>query len=210
MLAGDRDDLFVINAGLAMDQNGVGGATRTLVYDAGHLTEISTLSNADIIHFGATAMTADGSVIVGMESSRSLNGFDSTERSWMYRDGQLSEILIDGFSQLSIRSITDDATAMVGSGIRDTGEHGSYVFYDDGRLFSAVDLLSLNGILLGAGESASIQGISADGSTVYGAISLGTWSQFGPAWTLFTVSVPAPSSLLCMAGLTLLARRRRG
>lgn len=210
--AGARDDFLAIEAALSFDvpPGGVGGLTRAVIYDAGSLIELPTLTNADVVHFGVSAMTADGSVVVGTESSRGIDDFDAVYKSWIYRDGTLGELTVAGFSQLSILSITDDARAMVGSAMSDSGDAGSFLFYDAARAYSAEQLLAANGIALGAGEHASIGGISADGSTVYGAILRGTSSQFGPDWTLFTVAVPAPggASAFALAGL-LAARRRR-
>tara|TARA_R110000782_G_scaffold210192_1_gene298288 strand:- start:8604 stop:9794 length:1191 start_codon:yes stop_codon:yes gene_type:complete len=210
LVAGDRDDLFAIEAQIEQSALGVGGMTRAVIYDAGNLIELPTLTNADVVHFGVSAMTADGSVVVGTESSRGIDDFDAVYKSWIYRDGTLGELTVAGFSQLSILSITDDARAMVGSAMTDTGEYGSFLFYDAARAYSAEQLLAGSGVTLGAGEHASIGGISADGSTVYGAILRGTSSQFGPDWTLFTVAVPAPggASAFALAGL-LAARRRR-
>lgn len=210
LVAGDRDDLFAIEAQIDESDLGVGGMTRAVIYDAGSLVELPTLTNADVVHFGVSGMTADGSVVVGTESSRGIDDFETVERSWVYEGGVLSELTVAGFSQLSILSITDDARAMVGYAISDAGDGGSYLIYDRARAYSAEQLLANNGVTLGAGEHASIGGISADGSTVYGAIYRGTSSPFGADWTLFTVAVPAPGgvSALVLAGL-LAARRRR-
>ncbi|RMH27920.1 MAG: hypothetical protein D6692_06970 [Planctomycetota bacterium] len=209
VLVGERDDFFVVNAQTRTYEPGDVGETRALIYNAGTLTEIPGLTELEAVNYAATAMTADGSTIVGVERILSFDDFSSSERSWIYRDGITTELNFDGFSRVSIQSITDDATTMVGYGSRAEDDSTSFLFYNDGRVFSASDLLSLNGVVLELGEDAAIQGISADGSTVYGVINRGTFSPFGPEFTLFTVSVPAPSALLPLAGLAALARRRR-
>lgn len=209
LVAGIRDDFFAIEAQIEQSDLGVGGLTRAVIYDAGNLIELPTLTNADVVHFGVSAMTADGSAVVGTESSRGIDDLDTVEKSWIYRDGTLGELTVAGFTQLSIRSITDDTRAMVGYAISDSGDAGSFLFYDTARAYSAQQLLAANGIALGAGEHASIESISADGSKVFGAIFRGTSSQFGPDWTLFTLTVPAPAALLPLAGLCRIARRRR-
>ena len=208
-LTGNRDDFFVVGGQLGESDLGVGGMTRTLIYDAGTMVELPTLMQADIIHSTATGMTADGSVIVGIESFRDIGDIPGPEISWIYRAGILSELVVDGFSGLRVRGITDDGRAMIGYAADQAGYAGSFLFYDDGRSFSAEALLAANGVSLGLGQSASIESIAADGSMVFGAIHLGTSSAFGPDWRLFTVRVPGPGGMGLMVGAGLLAARRR-
>lgn len=202
LIAGDRNDFFVINA--QQRSNGIGRA-QALIYDAGQLTELPTLPNADIGSFRAIDMTADGSVIVGAQDT--LNG--GPTKSWIYRDATLSELTIDGFDRFSVRGISDDASAMIGYAVDDAGLGASYLFYDDGRSITADALLAEHGVGLVTDESASFESISADGLTVAGAIFRNNFTPFGPKWTLFTITVPTPASLLPLAGLLALARRRR-
>ncbi len=207
-LAGSRDDFFILSARLDFNDLGVGG-TRTMVYDAGNLIEMPTLTAADIIHSNATAMTPDGSVIVGVESSRNLGDQIGMDRSWILQDGVFSELTIAGFTGLQIHSMTDDARAMTGYATDADGVIGTHLFYADGRSYSAAGLLAANGVTLAAGEHATIAGISADGTTVYGGINHGTWSAFGLEWTLFTVRVPTPGGVCLLTGLCVLAARRK-
>lgn len=204
LLAGSRDDFFVISARRNADENGVGGGERTLIYDAGELIDLPDLIDDETVYSRVSAMTADGSVIFGAQST-----FFGPEVSWIYRDGTLSELTMSGFSAISIGSVTDDASAMVGYGTTDAGESSSFLIYDDGRAFSVATLLAANDFTLGANEQASIYHISGDGSTVAGVIYRGTSTPFGPDFAVFTLTIPAPAGLLPLAGLFALARRRR-
>lgn len=208
-LTGSRDDFFVIEGQLGESDLGVGGMTRTLIYDAGAMVELPTLMQADIIHSTATGMTADGSVIVGIESFRDIGDIPGSDISWIYRGGVLSELVVDGFSGLRVRGITDDGRAMIGQASDQTGHAGSFLFYDDGRSFSAEALLAANGVSLGLGQSASIESISGDGWMVFGAIHLGTSSAFGPDWRLFTLRVPGPGGVGVLVAAGALGVRRR-
>lgn len=68
-IVGGLDDTFVMNLDLRDDHYNVGGPRRAAVFDRGHLTEIGVLSSATFTRSDAVAMSADGSVILGNETS---------------------------------------------------------------------------------------------------------------------------------------------
>lgn len=204
LIAGSRDDFFVINA-QSSGSITEPGRGRTLIYNTGELIELADLPGTDLGTFRADAMTPDGSVIIGTQTE--LLG--ARHISWIYRDGTLSELTVAGFSRFSASSITDDAFAMVGYGTTDAGESSSFLIYEDGRAFSLETLFAMNGFTLETGEQASMYHISGDGSTIAGSIYRGAFSPFGPDFALFTITIPAPAGLLPLAGLFAIFRRRR-
>lgn len=204
LLAGSREDFFVINARASGDGGAGMHGDRTLIYDSGELIELPTLGDEPFTNSSATAMTPDGSVIYGYELS--LGG---QLLSWVYRDSTLNELTVPGLSNLYVYSISDDASAMVVSAVSESSAGFSWLVYEDGRAFSAEMLLAANGFMLGEGEQAEISHISGDGSTIAGSIYRGASTPFGPDFALFSLTIPAPAGLLPLAGLVALARRRR-
>jgi len=208
VFAGSRQDRFVMNTSLLPSGIGMSSTARALLYDSNAVFEIPTLSGDTDVQSRAVGMTADGSTIIGVEQDSS--NLSDPDRSWMYRNGVLTEMTLDGFEHFSIGSITDDASAWVGGAFNSDGTGESFLVYEDGRTLSVHDLLATEGVLVGENEFASLQHISANGAVVSGVINRGFSGAFGPEVTLFTINVPAPSSAaFALLGLGLIPRRRR-
>ncbi len=210
VIAGDRDDLFVINSAVRPAGVGFPGTERALLYDDGRIFEIPTLSDDAGASTWASDMTADGSVIVGVETRIDLDTYSTTSKSWIYQDNRLRELVVDGLTDTSISSITDDATAMIVSGRSQTdGSYSSFLLYEGGRRVSAAELLAAEGLVLGMHDTAVLNDISGNGLVVSGVISSGVVTPFGPELTLFTINVPAPPSGLALVLMGYAGRRRR-
>lgn len=207
VIAGGVDDKFVVNTALNPVGTGNPSTSRALLIDNNGFFEIPTLSGSDQVQSRAVGMTADGSTIVGVEHPST--DFGSPDRSWMYRDGVLTEMTFDGFDHFSIQGIADDASAWIGSAYNLDGAGASFLIYESGRSLSASDLLASRGVSLDSDEIASFQSISGDGSVVAGVISRNEFDAFGPRFSVFTVSIPTPASGLLLLGFGLAARRRR-
>ncbi len=212
LLAGASGDVFVVNADIGV-YDAYTTPRRVLRADAGGLTELGTLMNAAFVESTATAMSGDGSVIAGLERAWDGPGdadrFDS--RAWVWRDGVMSELLLDGFSDVVVRGMSSDGSALLGVGRMLDGAYdrpGSVLVHADGRTESVESLLIGAGVSFGAYGWATAEAISADGLTVAGSIwrfdAAGEWSS-----SLFTLTVPGPGGLTMLAGLGVLAARRR-
>lgn len=214
LLVGDRDDRFVFSSDIANDTYGAGGPRRSAVVSGGVVTEIPTLANATFVNSSATAMSADASVVIGLEQA--WDGVDDPTRfdarSWVYRDGALSELTASGFDSLTAMSISDDGSRILAYGltIDAFGDEniGSLLMHADGRVESVTDLLADAGLVLDRGDRAYAERLSADGNTIAGLIAR-AGDTVRPQFAFFTLTVPAPAGLLPLAGLVALARRRR-
>jgi hypothetical protein len=208
MLGTDREDLVVVTGAVRTDEHGANGSHRVTVVGAGHSVIIPTLTDAEWVHAQATGVSRDGSVIVGLESSRDGAGGPTFDRSWIARDGVVSELLVAGIDALTVTGLTDDGLTMVGGGLDASGVARSFLLHADGRTEHVEDLLAAEGFTLAAGQRAMIHRISGDGTVIAGSID--TFIP-GESFTsvLFTLTVPAPGGSLLLAGVALVARRRR-
>jgi hypothetical protein len=221
---GDRDDRFVFSSDLVNDTYAANGPSRSAVVIGGvvtggmviggMVTEIPTLADTVFVNSFATGMSADASVVIGLERAWDVvndpNRYDA--RSWVYRDGSVSELIADGFDSLYARSISDDGSLILAYGVTTDafGDEniGSLVMHADGTVESVTDLLADAGLTLNRGDRAYARRMSPDGGAVAGVMTRIDGSG-QPQYTMFTLTIPAPDGLLPLAGLFALARRRR-
>ena len=198
--AGDRDDLF------AFDTIRTEGA-RTTIYESGTIREIGIVSNLNdgqYVDQRSSGMTADGSVIIGNEIVDSLSHIE--RHAWMYTNGSITEITVAGAEFLTVGGITDDASLITASASFDGQDLTSFLIRDGGGIVLVDTLLANAGLTLADYESVSIHAISGDGTLIAGSI---LDRRDGSIVSLYTLSIPAPSGVLPLAGLLTLARRRR-
>lgn len=208
MLGTDRDGLVVVTGAIRTDQHGVNGSHRVALVGADQTVVIPTLTDAEWVHAQATGVSRDGAVVVGFESSQDGAGSPTIDRSWVYRDGVLSEVTAAGIDALTVTGLTDDGWTMVGRGLDDLGAARSFLLHTDGRMEHVEDLLAAEGFTLAAGQRAVIHRISGDGTVISGSI-----DTFIPGESfssvVFTLTVPSPGGAVLLAGGWVLAARRR-
>lgn len=212
LLAGADGGVFTISADIGYFDP-YASPRRVVRADADGLVELPTLGHAAYIQSSATAMDATGSVIAGIESA--WDGPDPSRldwRTWVWRDGAMSELAVPGFDRLTVGSISADGSLMLASGVTTDGfgyeTPGSLLIHADGRTESVTDLLADTGITLGLGERAWAERMSPDGGWIAGTIV--RLDGFGaPSETVFTLRVPTPGVLAPVAFAGLLAARRR-
>jgi uncharacterized membrane protein len=198
VLAGNSDERFVFSANPSATE------VRSYLYDGGIITDLGSVGS-DPMSIIATDMSADGSVIVGSASGAASGVF--TQDAWIWRDGQMTTLALDGLSHLSIASVSDDGAWMVGSSVPPNGDASTFLLGENGDVLFAADLLASHGFSIGADQHAYLLRVSGDGSTVAGLIQDG---GFSGTHTYFTLRIPAPGPLgaFALAGLAACRRRR--
>jgi hypothetical protein len=205
MLGSDRDDFFVFTGyGLSNPSN----QTRVSIYDDGQFTQISPLAGDFFsLQSTAVAVTTGDRRIIGHDAFRAGSGPDLSFRSWVHADGVTTEIRADGVDDLHVLSASDDARLMVAQGLIG-GSIGWFLLGPDGRMDMVSDLLAAEGLFLTDNQHASLSGISGNGTLLVGQIT-DRVPGVSVGYTTFTLRIPAPAGLLPIAGLYLMARRRR-
>lgn len=212
LLAGGTGDAFVVSADIGV-YDAYGQPRRVVRVDGDGLQELGTLASATFVQSTATAMSADASVIAGLESA--WDGPDDAgrfnHRAWVWRSGVLSELVVDGFEHLAVRGMSSDGSVLVASGVATDGAYdrlGSVLVHADGRMESVETLLMDAGVSFGVYGYAWADVISADGRTVAGWIA--RIDAFGEqSFSIFTLTVPGPGGFGLLVGAGLLAARRR-
>lgn len=185
------------------------GFSRIVVRDQKGTVQLAPLLNADYVGSWAAAISADGRTILGVESGLNIGGGRSGA-SWLLEDGNATMITADGLDRIEALGMSDDASVVVGVGYESEWDTRSFVWFRGGGVIFADDLLRRNGLEVTATQDVWLWSVSADGSLAAGVIIDSSVGSHSPEWqTYFTVSVPAPSALLPLAGLAALARRRR-
>ncbi|MCC5822847.1 MAG: hypothetical protein LAT64_05020 [Phycisphaerales bacterium] len=203
--ASSRRDMVVLDVALPNSGDAM-AERRTVVYENGAYTEIGTLPTDAPVRMNTMGVSADGSVIVGWQESGPLSNTELT--SWMYRDGHLNAIEADGYTGLRVQSLSDDAGVMLVQALDAGDDFRSLLLYDDGRTVDLMDLFLATGYALSDTQEVGFTTLSGDGLTVVGSIV--DWPSGGPvSQVIFTMAVPTPGVLAPLAGLGLLARRRR-
>ena len=196
VIAGAHDDRFVFNALSS------GAGSGAYLFDAG---SIAALPGLGLGAAWATAMTADGSAVIGVETWHDPDsGF--RQRSWLHLDGAATAIEATGVSDLAVHDITDDARFVLGVDW-DADPRSLLLDLHTGRAVYAEDLLARAGFAAAPG-AAHLGRIAADGSVIAGTITGGAGTPF-TVEHYFTLSVPTPGVLAWSAALGLFACRRR-
>jgi uncharacterized membrane protein len=190
-----------------------GSPRRVVRVDGDGLQELGTLASATFVQSTASAMSADSSVIAGLESA--WDGPDDADRfnhrAWVWRSGILSELAVDGFEQLVVRGMSSNGSVLLAAGVATDGAYdrpASVLVHADGRTESVESLLMEAGISFGVYGHAWADAIAADGRTVAGWIA--RVDAFGEqSFSMFTLTVPGPGGMGLLVGAGLLAARRR-
>ncbi len=171
MLAGERDDLVVINADQRTLFYHTGGPGRTVVWRNGTFTELATLPDRPYVRSFAADMNADGSIIIGNQQSWDAWGNTwENRRSWINRDDGLSEVRVDGFAWHVLTAVSDDGSVITGHGLGEDGLSDAFVLHANGAVQRA------RALLLGAGHDVldddvvRFVDVSADGRIVLGVV----------------------------------------
>ena len=212
MLAGGTGDVFVVSADIGV-YDAYGSPRRVVRVDGDGLQELGTLASATFVQSTASAMSADSSVIAGLESA--WDGPDDADRfnhrAWVWRSGILSELAVDGFEQLVVRGMSSNGSVLLAAGVATDGAYdrpASVLVHADGRTESVESLLMEAGISFGVYGHAWADAIAADGRTVAGWIA--RVDAFGEqSFSMFTLTVPGPGGMGLLVGAGLLAARRR-
>lgn len=212
MLAGGTGDVFVVSADIGV-YDAYGSPRRVVRVDGDGLQELGTLGSGSFVQSTATAMSADGSVIAGLESAWD-EPYDPSRfnyRAWVWRSGVMSELAVDGFEQLVVRGMSSDGSVLLGAGVATDGAYdrpASVLVHADGRTESVESLLMDAGVSFGVYGHAWADAISADGRTVAGWIA--RVDAFGEqSFSMFTLTVPGPGGVGLLVGAGLLVVRRR-
>lgn len=128
----------------------------------------------------------------------------------MVRDGELSELTVDGFGTVLALGLSLDGSTMLVNAWNEPGSGSdSFLLYGDGRRLSVERLLEDAGLLLGDGAYTISTTLSHDGLTVAGLV-VRPDGGFEPDISFFALTVPTPGVLapIVLGGLCA-ARRRR-
>lgn len=210
-VVGALDDIFVMNLDLRDSSYNVGGPRRAVIFNRGNLTAIGVLSSAAYTRSNAVAMSGDGSLILGNETSwDDAGGWTyGNKRAWTVRDGVFSELTIDGFSTVRALGLSLDGSTMLVDAWNEPGTGlESFLLYDDGRRLSVDRLLADAGLSLGDGAYTTSTTLSHDGLTVAGLVIRPDGGSV-PNISFFTLTVPGPASVFALGAAGLFAARRR-
>lgn len=211
IVVGSLEETFVFNTDLRDDYYNVGGPRRAVIFDHGSLTEVPTLSSAAYTRSNAIAMSGDGSMIVGNETSWDEPGgwTYGNDRAWMVRDGVFSELSVEGYGYTQALGLSLDGSTMLVNVWNDPGMGGEMLLmYDDGRRLSVNDLFADAGLVLGDGVSVTTGVLSSDGQTLSGLV-VRPNATGGADLSFYILTVPGPGGIGLLAGAGLLAARRR-
>lgn len=204
--AAGRDGFAVVDAVLE-PQAGAQSQSRTYLYEGGSFTELGPVIGLSEYQSWTTGVSADGRTIVGVQQGWDPSAWMGLTTSWMYRDGVLSEIAVDGLQNLGVLGMSDDGFVMFGAGFDAQGSARWLLWDMDGHTTDLSDLLLATGYDPGSYAGYEFQRISGDGRTVVGSVLVET--QFGFTSRVFALTVPSPGGIGLTVGAGLLAARRR-
>lgn len=204
--AAGRDGSAVVDAVLE-PQAGAQSQSRTYLYEGGSFTELGPVIGLSEYQSWTTGVSADDRTIVGVQQGWDPSAWMGLTTSWMYRDGVLSEIAVDGLQNLGVLGMSDDGSVMFGAGFDAQGSARWLLWDMDGHTTDLSDLLLAAGYDPGSYAGYEFQTISGDGRTVVGSVLIET--QFGFTSRVFALTVPGPGGIGLLVGTGLLAARRR-
>lgn len=204
--AAGRDGFAVVD-GVLEPRAGAQSESRTFLFEDGSFTELGSVIGLSEYQSWTTGVSDDGRTIVGVQQGWDPSAWAGVTTSWMYRDGVLSEIAVDGLQNLGVLGMSEDGSVMFGAGFDAQGSARWLLWDMDGRTTDLSDLLLAAGYDLGSHGGYEFQQISGDGRTVVGSVLVET--QFGFTSRVFALTVPGPGGMGLLVGAGLLAARRR-